>query len=456
MMLSFWCLVNVFTVFSLTGGPSRMARDRPQACGRLIPRLDGVPANKSHVAISWSGNLCRGDIDACILHGHEANRDEALRHPPGRCRLRGDGIEEEWPEEEADLSVVPEVARARGIPLRLTNLLVLVVVAAVEQAALMVGALLSPPSSWVRSPSRYASRHGRGPARPGGPCGDGGDESRDPPRLRHLLLAAGRAGVAGQFLHHPHPLGLPGRHADGAGRSPCAPGHRGSRIVSTLFGALFPPGLVSAAFMLHARIAGTAMAIMSGLVGAFVNLRGGTFAAHATPRAAFTGAAAVFRLGVCSVLGMAVCAMGMALLLGTFEWRDRTGIGSPGVLTALLLAAILGIGDLLLTVGNAYGPAVFALLVGQLVGISAAQTIRIGILAVVLALVLTVPVVGALRSFALLVGSAAATRRLSDRLLRTAGWAMRIGVVTVWLSIWVAYDTGLPNGFVVTTVAAVF
>ena len=207
--------------------------------------------------------------------------------------------------------------------------------------------------------------------------------------------------------------------------------------------------------MLHARIAGTAMAIMSGLVGAFVNLRGGTFAAHATPRAAFTGAAAVFRLGVCSVLGMAVCAMGMALLPGTFEWRDRTGIGSPGVLTALLLAAILGIGDLLLTVGNAYGPAVFALLVGQLVGISAAQTIRSGILAVVLALVLTVPVVGALRSFALLVGPAAA-RRLSDRLLRTAGWAMGIAVVTVWLSIWVAYDTGLPNGFVVTTVAAVF
>ena len=207
--------------------------------------------------------------------------------------------------------------------------------------------------------------------------------------------------------------------------------------------------------MLHARIAGTAMAIMSGLVGAFVNLRGGTFAAHPTPRAAFTGAAAVFRLGVCSVLGMAVCAMGMALLLGTFEWRDRTGIGSPGVLTALLLAAILGIGDLLLTVGNAYGPAVFALLVGQLVGISAAQTIRSGILAVVLALVLTVPVVGALRSFALLVGPAV-TRRLSDRPLRTARWAMRIGVVTVWLSIWVAYDTGLPNGFVVTTVAAVF
>lgn len=207
--------------------------------------------------------------------------------------------------------------------------------------------------------------------------------------------------------------------------------------------------------MLHARIAGTAMAIMSGLVGAFVNLRGGTFAAHATPRAAFTGAAAVFRLGVCSVLGMAVCAMGMALLLGTFEWRDRTGIGSPGVLTALLLAAILGIGDLVLTVGKAYGPAVFALLVGQLVGISAAQTIRSGILAVVLALVLTVPVVGALRSFALLVGPAV-TRRLSDRPLRTARWAMRIGVVTVWLSIWVAYDTGLPNGFVVTTVAAVF
>ncbi len=267
--------------------------------------------------------------------------------------------------------------------------------------------------------------------------------------------------------------------------------------MSVLFGALFPPGLISAAFMVHAWIAGTAIALMSGLVGVFVNLRGGTFAAHAIPRAAFTGAAAAFLVGVSSVLGMAVCALGMALLLGTLERRDQRGIGSPGVLTALLLAAVLGIGDLLLTVGNAYGPAVFALLFGQLVGISAAQTIQIGVLAVVLALgvgvlfrpllfytvtpetaaargvpeglmrvgfmamvaaaaALTVPVVGALLSFALLVGPAAAARRLSDRPLKMAAWSMGIAVATVWLSIWVAYDTGLPNGFVVTTVAAVF
>lgn len=265
--------------------------------------------------------------------------------------------------------------------------------------------------------------------------------------------------------------------------------------MSGLLAALFPPGLFTAAFMVHAWLAGTAVAVMSGLVGVFVNLRGGTFAAHAIPRAAFTGAAAAFLVGLSSVLGMAACALGMALMLGALERRDRGG--SPGVLTALLLIAILSLGDLLLTVGNAYAPEVFALLFGQVVGISAAETIQIAILAVLLAVLvlvlyrpllyytvtpetalargvpegvmrlgfmamvagaaaLTVPVVGALLSFALLVGPAAAARHLARRPGRMAAWAMGLAAVTVWLAIFIAYDTALPIGFVVTALTALF
>lgn len=264
--------------------------------------------------------------------------------------------------------------------------------------------------------------------------------------------------------------------------------------MSALAAAVFPPGLFTASFMIHAWIAGTAVAVMSGLVGVFVNLRGGTFAAHAIPRAAFTGAAAAFLVGVSSVLGMAACALGMALSLGALERRDRGG--SPGVLTALLLIAILSLGDLLLTVGNAYAPEVYALLFGQVVGISAAQTIQIAILAALLALLvgvlfrpllyytvspetalargvpegamrlgfmamvagaaaLTVPVVGALLSFALLVGPAAAARRIARRPGRMVAWSMGLGTLTVWLSILIAYDTVLPSGFVVTAIAAI-
>ncbi len=65
------------------------------------------------------------------------------------------------------VSVIPEVARARGIPLRLINLLYLVVVvAAVDQAAIMVGALLStalivgPAAIAVRLTSRPGLRLG--------------------------------------------------------------------------------------------------------------------------------------------------------------------------------------------------------------------------------------------------------------------------------------------------------
>jgi len=265
--------------------------------------------------------------------------------------------------------------------------------------------------------------------------------------------------------------------------------------MTTLVSILFPPGLFTASFMVHAWIAGTLVAAMSGLVGVFVNLRGGTFAAHAIPRAAFSGAAAAFLVGASSVAGMAVFALGMALSLGALERRDRGA--SPGVLTALLLIAVLGLGDLFLTVGNAYAPEVYALLFGQVVGISAAETVQIAVLGAALtalvvvffrpllfftvtpetalargvregavrlgfmamvagAAALTVPVVGALLSFALLVGPAAAARHLATRPGQMTAWSTGLAVVTVWLSIWIAYDTTLPDGFVVTALATLF
>lgn len=250
--------------------------------------------------------------------------------------------------------------------------------------------------------------------------------------------------------------------------------------------AIFAPGLFSYGFMIHAWIAASAVAVTSALVGFFVNLRGSTFAAHAVPRAAFAGAAAAFLVGTSTLLGLGVCALAMALALGTL---DRGG--EHGTLTALLLVAALGLGDLLLTVGQAYQNAVYALLFGQIVGVSASQVAQILVLSLVvlagfaavyrpllmftavpeaaaargvapvamrvavMALValtaaLTVPVVGALLSFSLMVVPAAAAGRVARRPVSALALSVAISLLVVWTALVVAYDTGLPVGFVVT------
>lgn len=241
--------------------------------------------------------------------------------------------------------------------------------------------------------------------------------------------------------------------------------------------------------MVNAWVATSAVAVASALVGFFVTLRGGTFVAHAVPRAAFAGAAAAFLLGVSTLLGLTVFSLAMAVALGTL---DR-GLGERGVLTALLLVAALGLGDLLLTVGGAYEPQIYALLFGQIVGISAAQVDQILVLGAVtlvalgivyrpllmytlapetaqargvsptlmrlaflflvaLTAALTVPVVGALLAFSLMVAPAAAAALVSHRPWTALALSVALALVAVWLSLVIAYDTNLPIGFVVSAV----
>jgi len=252
--------------------------------------------------------------------------------------------------------------------------------------------------------------------------------------------------------------------------------------------AIFPPGLFTYSFMQNAWLAGTAVAAVSALVGFFVVLRGAAFAAHAVPRASFAGAAGAVLVGGDTLVG-----------LGVFSALSALGIASLGArrdqsrMTALVLMAALGLGALFLSASDAYAPEVYALLFGQIVGVSRADALGlVGLLAlaliavallyrpllwssvapdvaeargvsrrrmdvlflllVALAATAAVPVVGALLSFSLMVAPAAAANRIA----RTPPQAMRIGLVvalvSVWLSLVLAYDTSLPVGFFVAAV----
>jgi zinc/manganese transport system permease protein len=244
-------------------------------------------------------------------------------------------------------------------------------------------------------------------------------------------------------------------------------------------------------FLINTWISATVVALVAGLVGFFVVLRGSSFLAHALPHGAFAGAAGATLLGLDPILGMGVFAVGGALAVSTLGRRGRND-----VVIALALVVMLASGALFLSLGNQYSAEVFSLLFGQILGVSGAELLPILILGalciaaiviayrplllasvlpdqaaargissfgmsvffaviVAFATTMSVPVVGALLMFSLLVGPPAAARLFSADPLRAIPLSMGFAVVVVWISIAAAYQTSLPVGFFVTLGSAV-
>ena len=73
-----------------------------------------------------------------------------------------------------------------------------------------------------------------------------------------------------------------------------------------------------------------------------------------------------------------------------------------------------------------------------------------------LATSMTVPVVGALLMFSLMIGPAAAARSLTARPVLAMALSVAIALVTVWIGIAVSYQSNWPLGFFVGVIGAVF
>jgi zinc/manganese transport system permease protein len=243
-------------------------------------------------------------------------------------------------------------------------------------------------------------------------------------------------------------------------------------------------------FMVNTWIAAELVALVAGLVGFFVVLRGSAFVAHALPNGSFAGAAGAALVGTSTLLGLVVFALLGALGIAGLERRGR-----HDAVTALVLVSMLALGALFLSLSSDYAPAVEALLFGEILGVSPAELIptaaialacvialallqrplllstvlpeaaeargvspvRIQIaflLTVALATAMTVPVVGTLLVFSLMIGAPAAARELTDR----PGRALLLSVAAAWVSVSVAiagsYWTDYPVGFFVGTVSA--
>jgi zinc/manganese transport system permease protein len=247
---------------------------------------------------------------------------------------------------------------------------------------------------------------------------------------------------------------------------------------------------VFSGFMVNAWEAATIVAIVAGVVGFFVVLRGAAFPAHAIPKGAFAGAAGASLIGVSTLVGLGVFSLLAALGIGALGRRGRSDVA-----TALALVMMLALGAAFLSQSNQYEPEIFSLLFGEILGVSSSEILPeavlglVCVLAVVLlyrrlmltslvpeiaaakgirphrvdlvflvvlacATTMTVPVVGALLIFTLMIGPPAAARCFTDRPGAALLLSIVIALATVWLAIACSFQFNWPVGFFVGSFSA--
>jgi len=245
-----------------------------------------------------------------------------------------------------------------------------------------------------------------------------------------------------------------------------------------------------AGFMINTWATATIVAVVAGVVGYFVVLRGSAFPAHAIPKGAFAGAAGASLLGISTLIGLAVFSLLGALAIGTLGRRGRNDVA-----TALTLVMMLALGAAFLSRTTQYEPEIYSLLFGEILGVSTSQILptaalgmvciaAIGVLyrpllltsvvpeiaeargvrgyrteiafliVLALATTMTVPVVGALLMFSLMIGPPAAARSLTSRPGLAMALSVAIALITIWAAIAASYLYNWPIGFFVGVLAA--
>jgi zinc/manganese transport system permease protein len=249
-------------------------------------------------------------------------------------------------------------------------------------------------------------------------------------------------------------------------------------------------------FMQNALVVGTVVAVLGGAIGYFIVLRGQSFAAHMLSQVGFPGAAGAVLVHVSPVIGLLFFCVGAALGISFFGARLGAGgrresaavgsilafslalgllffrlvTGSAQAIYAFLFGTILGITDtdVVLAVGTAllclgalafvFRPLVFASIdadVADAKGVPVRLLSTVFLLLVAVTVAETVQVVGTLLIFALMVAPSAAAQRLTSRPFLSLTLSVALALLVTWAGLGVAYFTGYPVGFLITTFAFV-
>ena len=251
------------------------------------------------------------------------------------------------------------------------------------------------------------------------------------------------------------------------------------------------PAMLEYDFMRNAFAAAGVAAIVSGVVGYFLVLRGQTFAGHALGHIGFAGATGAALIGLAplwGLLGFTVAAgIGMGLMGERLSGRD--------VAIGVVLALALGFGLLFLHYYTAFAAQATALLFGDVLAVdhgmiatlAALGVVTLAALAVImrplifsslqpelaeakgvpvrflsvaflaivaLAVSESAQIVGVLLVFALMVGPPATAQRLVNGLWSGIALSATIALAEAWLGIVIAYYTDWPVSFCISLLSA--
>ncbi|HVY21616.1 MAG TPA: metal ABC transporter permease [Bauldia sp.] len=244
-------------------------------------------------------------------------------------------------------------------------------------------------------------------------------------------------------------------------------------------------------FVLRAFAASGIVAIVAGIIGYFLVLRGQTFAGHALSHIGFAGATGAALVGVSPLAGLI-----------TFVVAAGTGIGLLGermsgrdVTIGMVLSVSLGFGLLFLSLTTGHATAATTLLFGNVLAVTPSMLATLALLGVVtlaglgwisrplvfatlqpelaeargvslravgtlflalvaLATAQSIQIVGVLLVFTLMVGPPAAAQLLTRRLGAGVALSAGLALAQAWLGIVLAFYTDWPTSFWITALAA--
>jgi zinc/manganese transport system permease protein len=122
-------------------------------------------------------------------------------------------------------------------------------------------------------------------------------------------------------------------------------------------------------FMQNALLTGTLVALVAGVIGYFVVLRGQTFATHTLSQVGFPGAAAGVLVHVSPVLGLVAFCGAAGLAIG-LSGRGGAGSRSESAAVGGILAFALALGLLFTRLYGGSAQGTYAFLFGSILGIA--------------------------------------------------------------------------------------
>ena len=140
--------------------------------------------------------------------------------------------------------------------------------------------------------------------------------------------------------------------------------------------------VLQAPFMRNAFIGGSIVALVSGIIGYFVIVRGSSFATHALAHIGFPGATGAVLIGAPVTLGLAVFCIGGGLAIGALGRRAS----ERDVATGTILAFAMGLGIMFASLATRNTSTVTNVLFGNLLAITVGQLWVFAAFGVVIAL----------------------------------------------------------------------